>query len=130
MVKDYSSISVNKYRLELIEILDEIIDYKPSLLSHIGATKLFNWRAIFDFSSEAWSLFDCESRTEIVNALAEKRSLFIALMTFKTMYIEMNRPDIASAAGLSLARFLEDLIEPVYPGKNGNFDLTVSENFL
>jgi methionine synthase II (cobalamin-independent) len=68
---------VDKYRLELSEILDEIIEYNPSLNLHIGVSSLFNWRAIFDFSSEAWTHFKIDSRTMIVNALAEKRTLFI-----------------------------------------------------
>ncbi len=120
---------VDKYRLELSEILDEIIEYNPSLNLHIGVSSLFNWRAIFDFSSEAWTHFKIDSRTMIVNALAEKRTLFIALMTFKTMYIEMNRPDIASAAGFSLARLLEDISRDSNNHNNyDHFHDSISEN--
>jgi hypothetical protein len=124
----YSTVCIEKYKLELIEILDEVIEHEPSLYSHIGVPLLFNWRAIFDFSSEAWSLFNSESRIKIINALAEKRTLFIALMTFKTMYIEMNRSDIAGAAGLSLARFLEDLIDPEFLLVKSQSDMSYSDN--
>lgn len=128
MVDNYCLPCAEKYKLELIEILDEVIDYKPSLATHIGVSSLFNWRAIFDFSSDSWTQFSSESRTIIINALAEKRTLFIAFLTFKTMYIEMNRPDIAGAAGLSLARFIEDLIDPGYVKVFDQFDMTFSDN--
>lgn len=131
MLNNDCSVSADKYRRELNEILEELIEYKPSLFSNSGMTQLFNWRAIFDFSSDAWDLYDNENRTAIINALAEKRTLFIALMTFKSMYIEMNRPDIASAAGLSLARFLEDIIvDTDYPVDYGQFDVTINENLF
>ena len=120
---------VEKYQYELIEILDELIEYKPSLISHIGVSRLFNWRAIFDFSSEAWMRFSSDSRTTIINALAEKRTLFIALMTFKTMYIEMNRPDIANAAGLSLAKFFEEITNPEFFSNYEQLEMVASENF-
>lgn len=119
---------VEKYQCELIEILDELIEYKPSLLSHIGMSRLFNWRAVFDFSSEAWNRFDCDSRTSIINALAERRTLFIALMTFKNLYIEMNRPDIARAAGLSLARFFEDISYSGYYSAYEQIGMVTGEN--
>ena len=128
MVKNYNPVCAEKYRLELIEILDEIIEYKPALFSCIGVTGLFNWRAIFDFSSEAWINFNSDYRTAIINALAEKRTLFISLLTFKTMYNEMNRPDIAGAAGLSLARLLEDITETSYLNNYNKYDMTISEN--
>jgi hypothetical protein len=119
---------VEKYQHELIEILEELIEYKPSLMSHIGVSQLFNWRAIFDFSSEAWTNFSSDSRTTIINALAEKRTLFIALMTFKTMYIEMNRSDIANAAGLSLARFFENITDPGFVNNYDQLEMAAGEN--
>jgi len=131
VLNNNSSVSADKYRRELNEILEELIEYKPSLFSNIGMAKLFNWRAVFDFSSDAWDLYSNENRTAIINALAEKRTLFVALMTFKSMYVEMNRPDIACAAGLSLARFLEDIVvDPEYPVNYGQFDMTINENLF
>lgn len=119
----------DKYKIELTEILYEIIESDPLLFSHIGEPLLFNWRALFDFSSEVWNEFSIESRSAIINALAEKRSLFIAIMTFKTMYIEMDRPDIAGAACLSLARYLEDLSNPAYIKIFSQAEFSFSENF-
>lgn len=101
---------VEKFKRELDEILDELLEFKPALISSVGAPCLFNWRSLFDFSSHAWSEFDSDKRTALINALAEKGTLFLALMTFKNMYMEMGRPDIAGAAGLSLARFLEEIV--------------------
>lgn len=103
-------VSEEKYRMELIEILMELIAFKPSLSSQIGVPDLFNWRALFDFSSHAWAEFSNEHRTAIINGLAEKGSLFLALLTFKNYYMEIGRPDIAGASGLSLAKFLEDIV--------------------
>lgn len=127
MVDRICNTSVDKYRLELIEILDELVDYKPSLFALIGSTCLFNWRSLFDFSSEAWTEFGPDNRTTVINALAEKGSLFIALVTYKTMYIEMDRSDIAAAAGLSLARFLEDLVDPGYLKGYDQYDVVAGE---
>lgn len=121
---------VEKYKMELQEILDELIEYRPSLLTVVGPTGLFNWRSVFDFSSYAWEEFDRESRTALLNGLAEKGSLFLALMTFKTMYMEMGRPDIAGAAGLSLARFLENLVSPAYGDTLNDSIMVVSDNYL
>lgn len=119
---------MEKYKSELIEILDELVGYRPSLISHIGVSRLFNWRAIFDFSSDSWTCFNRDSRTAIINALAEKRTLFIALMTFKAMYMEMDRPDIANAAGLSIAKFLEDVSDTNFVTDFDQLEMHVSEN--
>lgn len=119
---------MEKYQAELIEILDELIEYKPSLIAHIGVSQIFNWRALFDFSSDSWTCFTSDSRTAIISALAEKRTLFIALMTFKAMYMEMNRPDIANAAGLSIAKFLEDLSDTGFLAHFDQLEMLVSEN--
>lgn len=100
---------VEKYRQELCEILDDLIAFRPSLQGPVGVPQLFNWRALFDFSSLFWEECDPADRIAIINALAEKGTLFLALMNFKNLYLEMNRPDIAGAAGLSLARFLEEI---------------------
>ena len=105
---------IDKYKLELAEILDELALYNPSILALTGPSELFNWRSIFDFSSYAWDDFPEEYRIALLKSLAEKESLFISLLTFKNMYLEMGRPDIANAAGLSLARFLETLFTPEY----------------
>lgn len=121
-------IAVGKYQSELIEILEELTECDPSIISHIGLSRLFNWRAIFDFSSNAWTEFSSSSRTIIINALAERRTLFIALMTFKSMYLEMNRPDIANAAGLSLAKYFEDLSEPIFVSHFSPLEMASSEN--
>ena len=131
MLDNKYSVRAEKYRCELNEILEELIEYKPSLYSNIGVTQLFNWRAVFDFSSDEWDQLRSENRIAIVNALAEKRTLFVALMTFKGMYIEMNRPDIASAAGLSLARFLEDItVDNEYSIPYDNYNISISDNLF
>ncbi|MBI9099434.1 MAG: hypothetical protein JEY91_13205 [Spirochaetaceae bacterium] len=131
MVNRFKGIATDKYRRELDEILDELIEYKPSLLSHIGVPGLFNWRAVFDFSSEAWNNFSSEARISIIKALAENKTLFITLMTYKSMYLKMNRPDIAHAAGLSLGRFLEDIIIPDYfTDFNHSHMTSVTDNYF
>lgn len=100
--------------MELKEILDELIIYNPSLFVLTGPTELFNWRSVFDFSSVAWEEFPEEYRITLLKSLAEKEILFIALMTYKNLYMEMGRPDIANAAGFSMAKFLESLFVPDY----------------
>ncbi len=110
-----------------MEILDEIILSKPSIFSHIGLTGIFNWRSLFDFSSEAWETFPCESRIAIIDALAEKRTLFVAVVTYKTMYNEMDRPDIASATGLSLAKCFEEKYNPSCISSYDKYDYSVNE---
>lgn len=119
---------MEKYQSELIEILDELVVFKPELIIHIGMSQSFNWRALFDFSSDSWTCFNSDSRTAIINALAEKRTLFIALMTFKSLYMEMNRPDIANAAGLSMAKFLEEKSETGFVTHFDRLEMLVSEN--
>lgn len=120
---------VEKYKMELKEILDELVEYNPSLYALTGPTALFNWRALFDFSSCAWEEYPNEFRMSLLKGLAEQESLFIALLTYKTMYIEMNRPDIVNAAALSLARVFENLYTPSHNSSN-NQSSFISENSL
>ncbi|MBN2656580.1 MAG: hypothetical protein JXR86_05930 [Spirochaetales bacterium] len=117
---------IDKYKMELKEILDELVVVNPSLYALTGPTELFNWRSIFDFSSVAWEVFPEEYRLTLLKSLAEKESLFIALMTYKKLYLEMGRPDIANAAGFSLARFLESLFLPDYEDVLKNPSLMIS----
>jgi hypothetical protein len=116
--------------MELKEILDELVEYNPSLYAMTGPTELFNWRALFDFSSCAWEEFSEEFRLSIIKGLAEQESLFIALMTYKTMYMEMKRPDIVNAASLSLARIFENLFTPLYENLNGRPALLMEDSLV